>query len=127
MKVKPIRTVADYEQALRHASAFFDVPPEPGSPQGDDFELLLLVIDAYEGEHHPIDPPDPVEAIKFRMEQAGLSPKDLVPMIGPLNRVYEVLAGKRTLTIPMIQRLHKGLGISADVLIGRETRKAQAA
>jgi HTH-type transcriptional regulator / antitoxin HigA len=127
MNVKPIRTDAEYKQALARASAFFELQPALGSPDADTFEMLLLVIDTYENEHYPIDPPSPIDAIKFRMDQAGLTPKDLVPMIGPLNRVYEVLAGTRTLTIPMIRRLHQGLGISADVLIGQDPQKAARA
>ena len=81
------------------------------------FEALITLIEAWERKHYPIAPPDPIEAIKFRMDQAGLSVKDLEPMIGRSNRVYEVLARTRPLTLAMIRRLHKGLGISADVLI----------
>lgn len=127
MNIRPIRTKSEYEQALRAASAFFDTEPEPGTPDGDRFELLLLVIDAYEAANCPIAPPDPIDAIKFRMAQQGLSAADLVPMIGKVNRVYEILNRKRALTLPMIQRLHAGLGISADVLIGPTSRPAAQA
>lgn len=117
MDIKPIHTQAEYEEALRQVSAFFDNQPEPGTPEGDRFELLAMVIEVYEAKHYPIAPPDPIEAIKFRMEQAGLTAKDLVPMIGRVNRVYEVLARHRPLTLPMIRRLHTGLGIPAESLI----------
>ena len=115
----PIRNEADYRQALKQAGAFFDAAqePDPDSEEGAHFEALITLIEAYERKHHPIDPPDPVEAIKFRMEQGGLTVKDLEPMIGKANRVYEVLAHKRTLSLAMIRRLHKGLGIPAQVLI----------
>ena len=116
----PIRHEADYRQALKQAEAFFDAAqePDPDSEEGAHFEALITLIEAYERKHHPIDPPDPVEAIKFRMEQGGLTVKDLEPMIGKTNRVYEVLTHKRTLSLAMIRRLHKGLGIPAQVLIG---------
>ena len=117
MDIKPIRTDDDYRAALREASAFFENEPGPGTPEGDRFEVLLLLIEAYEAKQFPIDLPDPVEAIKFRMEQAGLTPKDLKPMIGGLNRVYEVLNHTRPLTLPMIRRLHGTLGIPAESLI----------
>ena len=115
----PIRNDADYRQALKQAEAFFDAAqePDPDSEEGAHFEALITLIEAYERKHHSIDPPDPVEAIKFRMEQGGLTVKDLEPMIGKTNRVYEVLAYKRTLSLAMIRRLHKGLGIPAQVLI----------
>lgn len=117
MDIKPIRTETDYQDALRDASAFFDKEPEVGTPEGDRFELLLMVIEAYEQKHFAVSLPDPIEAIKFRMEQSGLTPKDLKPMIGGLNRVYEVLNRKRPLTLPMIRRLHATLGIPAESLI----------
>lgn len=117
MELKPIRTEDQYDAALREASAYFDKEPVPGTEEGDRFEMLLMLIEKYEAEHYPIGPADPVEAIKFRMEQAGLTPKDLEPMIGRTNRVYEVLARRRPLTLPMIRRLHAGLGIPAESLI----------
>ena len=120
LTLHPIRTESDYRQALKRAESFFDAAQEPSSDseEGAYFEALITLIEAYERKHHPIDPPDPVEAIKFRMEQGGLTVKDLEPMIGKTNRVYEVLAHKRTLSLAMIRRLHKGLGIPAQVLIG---------
>ena len=117
MDIKPIHTEDEYKSALREASAFFDNQPERGSSDGDRFELLLMVIESYEAKHYPIAPPDPIDAIEFRMEQAGLTVKDLVPMIGQINRVYEIMARKRNLTLPMIRRLHTGLGIPAESLI----------
>lgn len=117
MEIRPIHTEADYKAALREVSAYFDNEPEPCTPDGDRFEVLLTLVEAYETRHFPIDLPDPVEAIKFRMEQAGLTPKDLVPAIGQLNRVYEVLSRKRPLTLNMIWRLHEKFGIPAESLI----------
>jgi HTH-type transcriptional regulator / antitoxin HigA len=117
MKIRPIRTEEDYKAALRQVSAWFDNEPAPGTPDGDRFEILLTLVEAYEARRYPIDLPDPVEAIKFRMDQAGLTPKDLVPAIGRLNRVYEILNRKRPLTLNMIWKLHKELGIPAECLI----------
>ncbi len=118
MNIRPIRTHEDYEAALRRAAGFFDQEPEPGTDAGDEFEVLLTLLEAYESRHHPIEAPDPIEAIRFRMEQSGLTPKDLVPSIGQPNRVYEILNGKRELTLPMIRRLHKNLGIPVESLVG---------
>jgi len=117
MEIRPINTEDDYKAALREVSAYFDNEPEPGTEDGDRFEILLTLVESYEARHFPIDLPDPVEAIKFRMEQAGLTPKDLVPAIGHLNRVYEVLGRKRPLTLAMIWRLHEKFGIPAESLI----------
>lgn len=117
MDIRPIRTDEDYKATLREVSAFFDNEPAPGTPEGDRFEVLLTLVEAYETKHFPIDLPDPVEAIKFRMEQSGLTPKDLMPAIGRLNRVYEVLNRKRPLTLGMIWKLHELLGIPAESLI----------
>lgn len=118
MEFKPIRTETEYESALRTVSPYFNHEPELGTPEADHFEMLLILIEAYEAKHHSITPPNPIEAIKFRMEQAGLTPKDLEPMIGRSNRVYEILAGRRPLTLSMIRKLHAGLGIPAESLIG---------
>jgi len=117
MDLKPIRNEEDYRVALREASACSDHEPDPGTPAGDRFEILLMFLDDYERKHHPIAPPDPVEAIKFRMAQSGLTAKDLTPMIGGLNRVYEILSYKRPLTLAMIRRLHRDLHIPAESLI----------
>jgi HTH-type transcriptional regulator/antitoxin HigA len=115
--IHPIRTEADYQAALQLVAPYFDKEPELDSDAGAHFEAMLTLIEAYEARHYPIDPPDPVDAIKFRMEQQGLKPKDLEPMIGQLNRVYEVLNGKRKLTMAMVWKLHIGLGIPAESLI----------
>ena len=117
MEIRPIKTDDDYKAALREVSAFFDNEPVPGSAEGDRFEVLITLVEAYEAKHYPIDLPDPVDAIKFRMDQAGLTPKDLVPFIGRLNRVYEILNRKRPLTLKMIWKLNQKLGIPAECLI----------
>ncbi len=113
--LKPIRSEADYEEALAEAGRLCGAPG--GTPDGDRLDILATLIDAFEARHFPLDPPDPVEAIKFRMEQQGLTRKDLEPLIGTRTRVAEVLNRKRSLSIGMIRRLHDHLGISADVLI----------
>jgi HTH-type transcriptional regulator/antitoxin HigA len=115
--IHPIRTESDYRAALALIAPYFENEPEPDSDAGAHFEAMVTLIEAYEAKHYPIAPPDPLEAIKFRMEQQGLKPKDLEPMIGQLNRVYEVLNGKRKLTMAMVWRLHTGLGIPAESLI----------
>ncbi|MDR1853540.1 MAG: transcriptional regulator [Azoarcus sp.] len=115
--IHPIHTERDYERALKDVETYFDNEPAPGSPEEERFEVLLALIKVWEDAHYPIDPPDPVDAIKFRMEQAGLTPKDLMPAIGRLNRVYEVLNGKRSLTLPMIWKLNDLFGIPLESLI----------
>ena len=115
--IRPIRTDADYRAALALVAPYFDNEPEIDSDAGAHFEAMLTLIEAYEAKHYPISPPDPIEAILFRMEQQGLKPKDLAPLIGQQNRVYEVLNGKRKLTMAMVWRLHIGLGIPAESLI----------
>ncbi|MBE8595342.1 helix-turn-helix domain-containing protein [Xenorhabdus sp. BG5] len=117
MNIKPIRTEQDYQAALAAIAPMFDNQPEIGTPEFDFMEVMVLLIESYESEHYPIDPPDPIEAIKFRMEQSGLTVKDLEPAIGKSNRVYEVLNRKRNLTLPMIRNLNCMFGIPADVLI----------
>ena len=117
MEIRPIRTEDAYKVALREVSAYFDNEPTPDSPGGNRFEILLTLVQAYEAKHYEIHLPDPVEAIKFRMDQAGLTPKDLVPAIGQLNRVYEILNRKRPLTLKMIWKLHQKFGIPAECLI----------
>ena len=118
-QLKPLRTEADYQAALKVASAFFDAPnePQPGSEEEATFEALLTLIEAYEIKHYPIELPTPIEAIKFRMEQGGLTVADMKPYIGAPNRVYEVLNGTRHLSLAMIRRLMT-LGIPAEVLVG---------
>jgi HTH-type transcriptional regulator / antitoxin HigA len=117
MNIRPIHNEADYQAALKAVSSYFDNEPEPGTEDADRFEVLLTLTQAYESRHFPVGLPDPIEAIKFRMEQSGLAIKDLEPMIGRTNRVYEVLNRKRPLTLSMIRRLHRGLGIPAEVLV----------
>lgn len=123
MEIRPIHTEADYKAALREISALMEADPDYGTPDGDRLDVLAILVQAYEAKHYPISAPDPIEAIKFRLEQGGLSIKDLEPMIGRSNRVYEVLGRKRPLTLGMIRRLHKGLGIPAEVLIAEADGK----
>jgi len=117
MDIHPIRTEVDYKAALRQISTLMEADPEPGTSEGDRLDILATLVQAYEARHFPIGAPDPIEAIKFRMEQSGLTVKDLEPIIGRSNRVYEVLNRKRPLTLAMIRRLHRSLGIPAEVLI----------
>ena len=122
--LKPIRTKADYEAALEEVESLWGA--RVGTSEGDRLDILATLIDAYESEHYPMDPPDPIEAIKFRMEQQGLTRKDLEGLVGSRTRVAEVLNRQRGLSINMIRRLHEKLGISAEVLI-RPTRSKRAA
>lgn len=124
MEIHPVRTEADYRATLKEISALMDLDPDLGTPDGDRLDVLATLVEAYEAKHYPIAPPDPIEAIKFRMEQQGLKPKDLQPMIGGLNRVYEILNRKRPLTLAMIWRLHTGLGIPAESLIRQPAAQA---
>jgi HTH-type transcriptional regulator/antitoxin HigA len=122
--LKPIRNKKDYEAALKEVERLWSA--KLGTEAGDRLDVLATLVDVYEAAHYPVDPPDPIEAIKFRMEQQGLSRKDLEPLIGTRTRVAEVLNRRRSLSIGMIRRLHKKLGISAEVLI-RPSRREQAA
>jgi HTH-type transcriptional regulator / antitoxin HigA len=115
MNIKPLKSEQDYRHTLDRIDDLMDA--EPDSPAGDELDILVMLIEAFEARHHPTDPPDPIEAIKFRMDQAGLTRKNLEPLIGTRGRVSEVLAGKRPLTLAMIRRLHDAFDISADVLI----------
>ena len=115
MQIRPIRTKTDYRAALKEVEALMGAAP--ATVAGERLDVLVTLIEAYERRHYPLDLPDPVEAIKFVMEQRGLSVKDLEPMIGRSNRVYEILSRKRPLTLKMIWRLHKDLGIPAESLI----------
>lgn len=127
MKARIIKTEADYEEALARIDALMDADPDSGSDEGKELELLAMLVEQYEDVHYPTDLPSPVEAIKFRMEQAGLKQADLVPYIGSKSKVSEVLNGKRPLSINMIRKLHKGLGIPADVLLGESTEQVPEA
>lgn len=122
--LRPIRTEEDYEDALAEVERLWGAAS--GTAEGDRLDILATLIDAYEARTFPIDPPDPIDAIRFRMEQQGLTRKDLEPIIGPRGRVAEVLGRRRALSIDMIRRLHDELGISADILI-RPTRRPEAA
>ena len=118
MEIKPIKTKRDYASVLKEIEALMTAKAH--SPEGDRLDVLVTLVEAYEAKHFSLDLPDPIEAIKFSMEQKGLAPKDLVPYIGQANRVYEVLNRKRPLTLAMVWRLHKGLGIPAESLIRQE-------
>jgi HTH-type transcriptional regulator/antitoxin HigA len=115
MNVTPIKTKRDYRRALKEIEGLMTA--KRGTRKGDRLDLLVTLVEAWEAKHYPIDPPDPVEAIKYHMQQKGLEPRDLVSYIGSRNRVYEVLNRKRPLTLRMVWRLHKGLGIPAESLI----------
>jgi HTH-type transcriptional regulator / antitoxin HigA len=122
-EMKPIRTEADYEAALEEVAALWGAASN--TPKGDRLDVLATLIDVYEAKHHAMDPPDPIEAIKFRMEQQGMTRKDLEDIIGTRTRIAEVLNRKRSLSIGMIRRLHDQLGISAEILI-QPSRKVAA-
>ena len=121
---KIIKSEDDYQTALARIEELMDA--RPGSVQEEELELLALLVEKYESEHYPIDPPDPVEAIKFRMEQEGLEPKDLVKFLGSQSKVSEVLNYRRPLSLKMITSLHEGLGIPAEILIQRPDRKTES-
>jgi HTH-type transcriptional regulator / antitoxin HigA len=113
--IRPIRTKEDYAAALAEVKRLWGA--KLGTPEGDRLDVLATLIDSFEQAHYPMDPPDPIEAIKFRMSQQKLTRKQLEPMIGTRTRVAEVLNRRRSLSISMIRRLHSTLGISAEVLI----------
>ena len=115
MEIKPIKTESDYRVALSEIETL--MMAEADTPEGERLDILVTLVEAYERKHYALDLPDPIEAIKFCMDQKGLSPKDLEPMIGKRNRVYDILNHKSPLTLKMIWRLHKELGIPAECLI----------
>ena len=115
MDIRPIKDDASHKAALAEIESLMFAKLD--TPEGDRLDVLVTLVQAYEAKHYPIDPPDPIEAIKFRMDQAGLKVADMVAFIGPTHRVYEVLNRKRPLTLRMIRKLRSGLGIPADVLI----------
>lgn len=115
MKLKPIKTEADYRKALKRLETIFDA--EPDTPESDELEILGLLVDDYENKHYPIDAPDPIEAIKIRMEEMQLKQVDLIPEIGGKSRVSEILNRKRRLTIDMIRKLANRLNLSVTLLI----------
>jgi HTH-type transcriptional regulator / antitoxin HigA len=115
MDIKPIKTQSDYKKALKIIDSLFDA--KPGTPDGDRLDVLTTLVVAYEEKHYPIEAPDPIEAIRFVMEQQGLDRKDLEPYIGSRARVAEILNHKRSLTLSMIRNLNRALGIPAEILI----------
>jgi HTH-type transcriptional regulator / antitoxin HigA len=115
MNIKPLKTEADYERALTRISKLMDA--EPDTKEGDELDVLSVLVENYEAIHHPVDAPDPVQAIRFQMEHFGLKDKDLIEYIGKSGRVSEVLAYKRKLTLPMIRKLRAGLNIPTESLI----------
>lgn len=115
MNIKPIKTKKDYEQAMLRLEQLFNA--KKGTPQGDELEILSLLIEKYEDEYFPIDLPDPVEAIKFRMEQSGLTQTDLANLVGQKSRASEILNRKRKLSLEMIRQIHKNWHIPTEVLI----------
>ena len=125
MNIKPIKTKADYRAALKEIEGL--MMARANTPEGERLDVLATLVEAHERKHYQMALPDPIEAIKFRMESQGLKPRDLQPMIGGLSRVYEVLNYTRPLTLPMIRRLHEGLGIPAECLIKLSSHHQQAA
>ncbi|MBF0342066.1 MAG: helix-turn-helix domain-containing protein [Magnetococcales bacterium] len=125
MEIQLIKNEQDYDAALAEVERLMDADPDPDTPEGDRLDILTTLIAAYEDRYHAIELPDPVDAIRFRMEQMGLSRKELEPFIGSRARVAEILNRKRQLSLEMIRRLHKGLKIPANVLI-QPTRQEHA-
>ncbi|MCF0242632.1 MAG: DNA-binding protein [Treponema sp.] len=121
---KILKTEEDYEATLKRIEEIFDAVP--GTPEGDEMELLVHLVEIYEDENYPISAPDPISAIKFRMEQQSLKNKDLIPYIGSKSKVSEVLSGKRTLSISMIRKLHESLDIPLESLIKEPEKKLSA-
>ena len=124
MDIKPIKTDTDYQATLKEIESLMLAKAD--TPEGERLDILVTLVEAYDKKHFPLELPDPIEAIKFHMEHTGLTPKDLEPMIGRLNRVYGVLSHKRPLTLKRIWRLHKELGIPAESLI-KQPEKFRAA
>jgi HTH-type transcriptional regulator / antitoxin HigA len=122
IEVRPISSERDYESALQEFETLWGA--KSGTPKGDRLDVLATLMDAWEAAHYPMDPPDPIEAIKFRMEQQGLTRKDLEGIIGTRARIAEVLSGKRELSIAMIRRLNAKLNIPAEILIRPSRKKA---
>ena len=123
MRIQPVRTEAEYDAAVARITQLMGA--EPGSAKGDELEVLVTLVDAYETKHFLMNTPDPLTIIRFQMEQQGLTRKDLEPMIGSRARVSEILTGKRALTLPMIRRLHTDLGIPVELLVGTGSSRHQ--
>jgi HTH-type transcriptional regulator / antitoxin HigA len=121
MNIRPIKTETDYDKALADIERLWGA--KPGTPDGDVLDVLLVLTENYEAQHHPIDPPDPVEAIKFRMEQMNLSRKDLEPLIGSRGRVAEVINRRRALSLEMIRKLHRKLHIPLESLVAVKKKR----
>jgi HTH-type transcriptional regulator / antitoxin HigA len=121
MRIRPIRTEADHDLAVARIAEL--IGAKPNTAEGEELDILATLVEAYEAQHYAIDAPDPIAAIQFRMEQQGLTRKDLEPLIGSRARVSEVMTRRRSLTLAMIRRVRKELGISADVLIGDPQKK----
>ena len=121
MNIRPIKTETDYDKTLAEIERLWGA--KPGTPDGDVLDVLLVLTENYEAQHHPIDPPDPVEAIKFRMEQMNLSRKDLEPLIGSRGRVAEVINRRRALSLEMIRKLHRTLHIPLESLVAVEKKR----
>jgi HTH-type transcriptional regulator/antitoxin HigA len=117
MDIRPLRSEADYDAALSDIERYFEAEPQLGTPEADRFDLLALVIADYETKHWPIDPPDPVEAIKYRMEQAGYRQRDLAALLGSRSRASEILSRKRPITLDMAWKLNREWGIPAEALL----------
>jgi HTH-type transcriptional regulator / antitoxin HigA len=115
MNIKLIKTEEDYNEALKRVYELWDA--EPGTPEGDESEVLYTLVEAYEKKHYPIEKPDPIEAIKFRLDQMGLTEKDLSKILGSRSRKHDILSGKRKLSLKMIRKLNETLKIPAEVLI----------
>ena len=123
MEIKPIRSEADYQTALKEIERLIE--SQPGTPEGDRMDVLVTLVEAYEAKNFPIpEPDDPVQVLEYYMESRGLSRSDLIVYLGSKERVSEVLNRKRGLSLLMIQRLHAGLGIPADLLVGKQNYKA---
>ncbi len=122
MEIRPIRNETDYQAALKEIEKLLD--SQPGTPEGDRMDVLVTLVEAYEAKHYPIpEPDDPVAVLEYYMESRGLSRSDLIAYLGSKERVSEVLNRKRRLSLEMIRRLHAGLGIPADLLVGRPARR----
>ena len=125
MEIRPIRTKTDYERTLKEIESLWGA--REGTPEGDRLDVLATLVAAYEEKRFPMDPPEPLDAIRFRLEQQGLDSRALVGIIGSRSRVYEVMQGKRGLSLEMIRRLHQRFGIPTDVLIQPSTKRRRAA
>src|SRR5882724_6628428 len=121
MDIRPIKTRRDYRHALKEIEGLMTA--KRGTAQGDRLDVLVTLVEAWEAKHYPLDLPDPIAAIKYHMDQKGLAPRDLIPFVGSRNRVYEILNRKRPLTLKMVWRLHRGLGIPAESLIKLPERR----